>query len=131
MLNYVMILMIVCAFASSRIAARKGHNATQWWVIGLVPVFGVMLALMAYDAAPGQAAPRKRAARKAKDAPLRKRPKRCCGHYIPECWGCPFFRRNLFVADPQEAKRGYCEHFKRELTDRPDENGMKIIIEDE
>ena len=126
----VMMLMIVCAFASSHIAARKGRNTVHWWFIGLVPIFGIMLALLMDTGAPGGVTRKKKGARKRKDALPRKRPKRCCGSYIPECWGCPFFRRNLFDPDPHEGKRGYCEHFRRELTEPPDEKGVTIIMDD-
>ncbi len=127
----VMTLMIVGAFVSSHIAARKGRSAVHWWFIGLVPVFGIMLALLMDTGAPAGVTRKERGGRRRKGAPPRKRPKRCCGSYIPECWGCPFFRRNLFDPDPHEGKRGYCEHFRHELTEPPDEDGGTIIVDDE
>ncbi|MHC4592772.1 MAG: hypothetical protein ACYS8L_08775, partial [Planctomycetota bacterium] len=60
----------------------------------------------------------------------RTKPKRCCGSYIPDCFGCPHFRRKLFDPARSEGKKGYCEFFRKDLVDPSREKNSKVAIED-
>ncbi len=126
--------MIVCAalcgFFSAYVAGRKGRNRVAWWFIGaLVPILGVVLSLTASEkrgspasAGLGSASSGRRQGRK--------KPKRCCGSYIPDCFGCLHFRRPLFDPLRAEEKRGYCEFFRKDLVAGPNRKGAKVVIED-
>lgn len=128
---YLIAFQVLCGCFSAFVAGRKGRSRLAWWLMGaLLPVFGVLLSLAA-PAAPG--APRSAAAAtdtKREPSQTRKRPKRCCGSYIPDCFGCPFFRRQLFDSDRSEDKKGYCEFFGRELRDKSKRKGSTVVIED-
>ena len=118
-MEYLIVALALCGFFSAYVAARRGRRPVVWWFVGaLLPVLGVVLAMVLpakppvrqEDAwAPGSPVPSR---------PLR-RPKRCCGFYIPDCCGCPYFRRHLF--DPARAGRtkGRCEFFGKDLDEVP------------
>lgn len=114
---YLVVVQILCGFFSAYVAGRKGRSRVAWWFIGaLLPVAGVVLALLAGDkersegsAAAVTHAPSEAALRR------RRRPKRCCGSYIPDCLGCPYFRRPLFSQNPRPNLRGTCQYFGIDL----------------
>ena len=128
-MSYVIAFQVLCGFFSSYVAGRKGRARLRWWLVGaLVPVFGVMLSLLAPDAEAGSGPATvggKEGRRRS-----RKRPKRCCGSYIPDCQGCSFFRRHLFDPDPSEDKKGYCRFYGKDLTEASGPRGPAVTIED-
>jgi hypothetical protein len=105
---------VFCGLFCAFLAARSGHSRLFWGLVGcLVPVAGVGLCLHETRRAlrpPSQ--PANRIAGTGGDT--RKRPERCCGRYIPECWGCPHFRRRLF-GGAAEGSKGRCAFFGRDL----------------
>lgn len=121
---------VLVGFFAAYVAGRKGRNRVFWWFFGtFVPGLGILLAL---------AAPEKPAAVLSESAPwerpsagrARSRPKRCCGSYMPDCFGCAHFRRHLFDPDPAEDKKGYCTFFGKHLLGVRREEGAKVVIED-
>jgi hypothetical protein len=115
---------IFCAF----MALRKERSPLLWALIGLVPVVGVIAVIVV---SPARAADK--AAARPKDRPHPPaRPKRCCGRYIPDCRGCPYFRRALFQSDKQkdEGRVGHCEFFDRNLYDDQSNEGPEILFEE-
>jgi len=127
---YAIVCAAVCGFFAAFVGGRKGRNRVAWWFIGaLLPVLGVVLSLLV---------PEKRAAAVAVQPgatggagrPGRRKPKRCCGSYIPDCFGCLHFRRPLFEPVHAEDKKGYCELFRKDLMAGSDRKGAKVVIED-
>jgi len=53
--------------------------------------------------------------RRGKPARPPRRPRRCRGRYIPDCQGCPYFRRPLFTDHPPENLKGQCTYFGEDL----------------
>jgi hypothetical protein len=109
---YVVVLQILCGCFAAFVAARKGRSPLLWGLLGVVlPVVGVALALVlpTVQASAGSAGGGRTAQRR------RVRPKRCRGSYIPDCFGCPHFRRVLFDAEPSAGKKGFCEFFAADL----------------
>jgi hypothetical protein len=115
---------VFCAF----LAARKRRRPLVWGLVGMVPVLGVVAALLVPRAAParhaGKGSPRQRS--------MPPRPKRCCGHYIPDCRGCPYFRRALFQSDRQkeDGRVGHCEFFDRDLYEQDADTGVEIVFDE-
>ena len=60
-----------------------------------------------------------------------KRPKRCCGSYIPDCEGCPYFKKALFESSPNSVKKGECRFFNRDLVIKPPERHNRVIMEED
>jgi hypothetical protein len=127
---YLIIVQIVCGFFSAFVAGRKGRNQVAWWFIGaLVPVAGVVLSYLVSDI--DAAEPLPQAGFPSKQASRRpERPKRCCGSYIPDCLGCPYFRRQLFSSERADGLRGHCEYFDKDLRDRRVEGGSEAVVEE-
>ena len=113
-MHYFLAFQILCGFFSAHVAGRKGRSRPRWWCVGaLLPVVGVALALIVDQPrgyGPDLEAP-------ATGGEALHRPRRCSGEFIPDCLGCPYFRRRLFGSDGADAVRGYCEFFARELLD--------------
>jgi hypothetical protein len=110
-MHYLIVVQLFCAFFCAFLAGRSGRSRVFWWLVGaLVPVLGVAVCLWE-TRAPAEGPGREGA------GPVtgRSRPKRCCGRYIPECWGCPHFRRHLFSTD-SEGSKGHCAFYGRDLT---------------
>lgn len=130
MVHYFVVLQIICGFFSAFVAGRKGRRRATWWLIGaLLPVVGVVLALLAEPVrseAPGQAGRRQQPA----PSRPRRRPTRCCGCYIPDCQGCPHFRRRLFASRQTSGDRGFCEYYNRDLVDAEQRDGAGVAVED-
>ena len=115
---------VFCGF----LAARKNRSPVAWALIGLVPVVGVLAAIVVPRAEPRPAG-RRTEPSLPRSLP---RPKRCCGRYIPDCRGCPYFRRALFQTDEQKdrGRVGYCEFFEKDLLEQEESEGPEILFED-
>jgi hypothetical protein len=119
-MDYVIVTLALCGFFSAYVAARKGRSPVAWWLVGaLLPVIGVVLCLAVppkaaadpqEEWAPGAPAPHH----------ALRRPRRCCGYYIPDCCGCPYFRRHLFDSVRAERSKGRCEFFGKDLEEAPE-----------
>ena len=122
---------ILCGGCSAFVAARKGRNPIFWWLVGtLVPIFGVVLSLAVAPADHARVSSRPRQGSGEPVREKRRIPKRCCGSYIPDCLGCPFFRRQLFATGRREGTKGFCEHLQKELRSEPKRRGSRVTIED-
>lgn len=110
---YLFALQALCGGFCAYVAHRKGRNPYLWAAAGaLIPVLGVVLCLMASETgAPSSSESTGRSRRLP-------RPRRCCGRFIPDCRGCPYFRRPLFREDAPPRERGYCEFYHRELLEK-------------
>ncbi|NLW50120.1 MAG: hypothetical protein GXY85_04655 [Candidatus Brocadiaceae bacterium] len=117
-MDYLIVTSALCGFFSAFVAGRKGRSPVAWWFVGaLLPGVGCLLSL----AVPARAAVQD-------DAPwpdaappaARRRPARCCGRFLPDCYGCPHFRRRLFAPEDGERSRGRCEFYGKELEEVPD-----------
>lgn len=127
---YLMVCAVLCGLFSAFVAGRKGRNRIAWWFIGtLLPILGVVLSL---TVAEKRAAPSAGQGGRAGATTRRGRgkPKRCCGSYIPDCFGCPHFRRALFDPARAEDKKGYCGLFRRDLIAEPARKNTQVAIED-
>jgi len=127
-MEYFVGFQILCGFFSAFVAARKGRSAGVWWFIGaLLPVVGVVLSLTTtpVDVRP-VAQEEKPSARR---SPLR-RASRCCGAYIADCRGCPYFRRRLFGAEEDDGTVGYCEFYGRDLEEKSSKGASRVTFED-
>jgi hypothetical protein len=119
-MDYVIIALALCGFFSAYVAVRKGRNPVAWWLVGaFLPVVGPVLSLTVppklpadeeEEWAPGAPVPHR---------PVR-RPKRCCGFYIPDCCGCPHFRRQLFDSTRTEHAKGRCDFYGKDLETSPE-----------
>jgi len=119
-MNYLIVLFALCGFFSAYVAGRKGRNPLAWWFVGaLLPVIGPILSL----AVPPKSLADRESAR-GPGGPARRRPpprpKRCCGEYMPDCRGCPYFRRQLFDPSRAERTKGRCEFFGKDLEEAPE-----------
>ena len=128
-MHYFIAFQILCGCFSAYVARRKGLNPVSWGLAGaLLPVFGVVLAVAvsgsssAAESLPGTGHRR--------PASPPRRPRRCCGSYLPDCFGCPFFRRQLFARDQAKDKKGYCEYYRKDLVDESRETGSEVHVED-
>jgi hypothetical protein len=112
-MHYLIVFQILCGFFAAYVASRKARSPVLWWFAGtFLPVVGVVWALLVSDAVPG-GAPRTGG----RSGPGRsKRPKRCCGEFLPDCRGCPHFRRRLFRSE-QDGDPGYCEFYEKTLSE--------------
>jgi len=131
-MHYLIVFQILCGCLSAFAAGRKGRNRTLWWAIGaFVPLFGVLIALMVPEAGAGLRAPRNRRGRiEEVQADRRSRPRRCRGSYIPDCQGCPYFRRPLFDADPQPHKKGTCTFLGKELWEESAQDDSAVTVDE-
>ncbi len=113
-MHYLIVFQILCGFFAAYVASRKARSPVLWWFAGsFLPVVGVVWVLLVSQAVPG-GAPRTGGC----SGPDRqKRPKRCCGEFLPDCRGCAYFRRRLFRSE-QEGDRGYCEFYQKTLSER-------------
>lgn len=131
-MHYLIAFQVLCGCFSAFAAGRKGRRPAIWWFIGaLIPVFGVVLSLAVPDSPASRPATATGAGGKTVRARrARAKPKRCCGSYIPDCFGCPHFRRKLFDPSRSKGKKGYCEFFLKDLMDPSRERNSKVAIED-
>jgi hypothetical protein len=116
---------LLCGLFACFVAKAKNRSATLWLLLGaILPILGVVIILILSP----------------KDAPLseekdsseqkpKRRPKRCCGSYLPDCHGCPYFSRPLFDNSYNENKKGRCEFFGRDLYEEPEERKSSVRIE--
>jgi len=132
-MEYFVAFQLLCGCFAGFVASRKDRGWFVWFLLGtFVPVFGVIAALLANEPAtePAEENWTQELERKTKNRKL-KPPKRCCGRYIPDCQGCPYFRKPLFDPTYSGSKKGYCELFEKELIDNQKKKGVKITIEEE
>jgi hypothetical protein len=131
-MEYVIAFQLLCGCFAGYVASQKHRNWFWWFLVGtLVPVAGVLIALTVEDA---RTAERGRGPRRASEETQQpKRPKRCCGRYIPDCQGCPYFSRPLFDPsfDKETEKKGYCRFFKKDLVQREEKEKQHVFIRDE
>jgi hypothetical protein len=127
-MQYLIAFQLLCGCFSAFVAGRKGRNRLAWWVVGaLVPVFGVLLSLMVPEATgiPVVRPGRKRRERHPRKPPAR--PKRCRDSYVPDCQGCPYFRRPLFDAERTAGKKGTCTFFGNDLVEQPAQDESHVV----
>jgi len=119
---YFLIVQVLCGFFSAFVAARKGREPVRWWFVGaLLPVVGVVLSLKAEEANADEPVTLGAPASPAKSKG-RVRPSRCCRSYIPDCLGCPYFRRRLFSGEQRDGLKGRCQYFDIDLVEEPSRN---------
>jgi hypothetical protein len=131
-MEYLVAFQLLCGCFAGYVASRKERNWFAWFLIGaLVPVFGVIAALLVDE--PATESPEDDWTEKLEETKKRKLkpPKRCCARYIPDCQGCPYFRKPLFDPTYSGSKKGYCELFEKDLIDSQEDKGAKITIEEE
>jgi hypothetical protein len=130
-MQYLLVFQFLCGCFSAFVAGRKGRSRLGWWLIGaLVPFFGLLLSLMVGAARP-EAAQGQRTDRpeRAAHRPTG-RPKRCTGIYMPDCLGCPHFRRRLFDSEPRDGAKGTCTYFGRVLDQEPTRADSQVAIDE-
>ena len=130
---YLAAFQVLCGGFCAFVAVRKGRSPVFWWLVGTVlPVVGVVLSLTVAPAERTRVAARGRRGSREPAGKERRIPRRCCGSYIPDCLGCPFFRRRLFPASPREDSntKGFCEHLHKELRAEPERRGFRVTMED-
>ena len=126
---HVMVFQLLCGCFSAFVAGKKGRSRLAWFAVGLlVPIIGVALAWWVSPPQPSrEVSGRGRVA----GAPvLRRPPKRCNGSYISDCLGCPHFAKPLFDATYSGPRRGQCELFGRELVDKGEREGSRVLFDD-
>ncbi len=127
---YVIVFLLACGLITGLTAHFKGENIFEWGLTGIfLPIIGILLLIT------GHKPPHKRKkgtdGRHAKKK-VRKRPKRCCGSYIPDCEGCPFFQKSLFADNTvQTGKKGDCLFYHRELKDDHHQKRSRVIMEED
>ncbi len=127
-LSYILVFQIACGISALLIAQRKGRNRPAWLAAGtFLPVIGLALILVLKPLKARKQAARGKQRNKARMRP----PKRCCGSYIPDCEGCPYFVRVLFEEEVIEGKKGDCRFYGRELTVETDTRRNRVVIEEE
>ena len=127
-MSYLIAFQLLCGCFAGYVASQKGRNWFFWFLAGLVvPVLGVVLAvIVARPRRPSAEGERPRAGTEA--ARERRPPSRCCGSYIPDCQGCPYFRKPLFDPTYSGTRKGLCEFFHKELKEPPPAKGTKITL---
>jgi len=111
---YLIAALILSGVAAGYVAGRKGRSRIAWGVVGvLLPVLGVLLCVAMPARGDGEGSRQAGAARKPRP---RRRPRRCCGAWIPDCHGCDWFHRELFRSSETSDSAGYCEYYDRQLT---------------
>jgi hypothetical protein len=127
-MEYFLAFQLLCGLFAAFVAARKGRSALVWFALGLLlPIVGVVLALRARPPRVRTEGPR---ASVDEAASQRQPPRRCCGSYIPDCLGCPFFTRPLFDPSYEGPKKGYCQHFENVLVEEGDREGSPAVSEE-
>jgi len=127
-MEYLVAIQLLCGSFAAYVASRKNRNRFLWFLLGLaVPVGGVLMALIVGK---GQRTPGKGVeSPDVAEAEPRRPPKRCCGSYIPDCRGCPYFTRPLFDPSYGGRRKGYCELFEKELIEEAGARQAKIAAE--
>jgi hypothetical protein len=83
-----------------------------------LPVLGVVAVMLAGRKEDGTST-----AGTSKGKDRRTRPSRCCGEFLPDCRGCPYFRRRLFRSEDGDAV-GYCTFYDRILRENRPRDGQ-------
>ena len=136
LLAYFLALQVFCGCFAAYAAAKQGRNWAAWFVVGMaLPVVGVLLALVVSReprARTGRVSPGSGARGKAGPSPGRRRPKRCCGSYIADCQGCPYFRRRpLFDSSSEDSCKGHCQYFRKPLAEENGSKPERVVAEGE
>lgn len=130
-MEYLVAFQLLCGCFAGYVASHKGRGWFAWFLLGaLVPIAGVIAVLLVEE--PSEEPPEEDWTDELKEARKRKLkpPKRCCARYIPDCQGCPYFRKPLFDPTYTGSKKGYCELFEKELIEGQKDKGVKITIEE-
>jgi hypothetical protein len=123
-MEYFFAFQVLSGFFAAFLASRKSRSTLGWFAIGmLVPLAGVIVAWKISPSRP--LSPSKPSHRKKTLRP----PKRCCGHYIPGCQGCPFFEKPLFDRTYQGERKGYCKFYNKDLLDQRDKKSASASAE--
>lgn len=115
-MEYLIAFQLLCGAFGAYLARRKNRSVVLWFgIAAVVPVAGVVLALVVGKAGRTEAkkAKRKKGEHGGKNRP--RRPRRCNGSYISDCRGCPYFYRPLFDTTYDENHKGRCRFYDREL----------------
>jgi hypothetical protein len=128
-MEYLIAFQLLCGCFAAFVAGRRSRSRAAWWFVGaLLPVAGVVLALTAsHPGAAGSSGPAHSASEPRKPAG---RPRRCCGSYIPDCLGCPYFRRPLFDGEGSSQKKGTCTLLGTDLTLEPQPRGSSVTVDE-
>jgi len=128
-MEYFLAIQLLSGLFAAFVAARKGRGALAWFALGLLlPVVGVVLALRV---GPLRARAEHTGPGLQEAAAQRQAPRRCCGSYIPDCQGCPFFTRPLFDPSYEGPKKGYCQHFEKVLVEQGGREGSHAVSEEQ
>jgi hypothetical protein len=112
--NLLVALMLISGVAAGYVAGRKGRSRIAWAAIGTaLPLLGVLLCIAVPERGAGDDSRQTGAARKPRP---RRRPRRCCGSWIPDCQGCDWYHRELFTSSETSDSAGYCEYYGRKLS---------------
>lgn len=118
-MHYLIVFQVLCGFFAAHVASRNGRNAVGWWFAGaLLPVLGVVAVMLAGRKEGGTSM-----AGTSTGKDRRVRPSRCCGEFLPDCRGCPYFRRRLFRSEDGDAV-GYCTFYDRILRENRPRDGQ-------
>ncbi len=130
LIRYVLVFQLLCGALAAFVARRKGRSGLFWLLAGTcLPVIGVVLALA--SKAGGKRGRAKRPVGESRPQKKKRPPKRCCGRYIPDCEGCPFFQRLLFDEQPVDGRKGKCRRYNRDLKVNTDRKRNRVIMEEE
>lgn len=135
-MEYLLAFQVLCGCFAAYVTARQGRNWLAWFAVGmLLPVVGVVLALSAAKEHLGRKATARRILwgktdKLAEGAP--RRPRRCRGSYIPDCQGCPYFRRNpLFEPGDDGPRKGYCRYYRQALVENDGSAAGDVPVDEE
>ncbi|MFP4027987.1 MAG: hypothetical protein ACLFWL_09365 [Candidatus Brocadiia bacterium] len=127
-MEYILAFQLLCGFFSAFLAVRKHRSLTGWFAIGLlVPVAGV---IFAWVIGPYSLKDSQKQSDMPTEKPAGKRPKRCCGYYVPDCQGCPYFEKPLFDKSFEGDRKGRCRFYGRVLEQNEEEKKSRAIVED-
>ncbi len=118
-MHYLIVFQVLCGFFAAHVASRNGRNPVGWWFAGaLLPVLGVVAVMLTGRKEDGTST-----AGTSTGKDRRTRPSRCCGEFLPDCRGCPYFRRRLFRSEDGDAV-GYCTFYDRILRENRPRDGQ-------
>ena len=112
---YLIAGLILSGLAAGYVAGRKGRSRIAWAAVGtFLPGLGILLSIAVPER--GGTDDSQEAGVGSRKSPPRRRPRRCCGSWIPDCQGCDWFHRELFRSSETTDAAGYCEYYGRRLT---------------
>jgi len=111
---YLIAGLILSGLVAGYVAGRKGRSRIAWMAVGMfLPGLGILLSIAVPERGDADGSPEGGAP--ARKAHVRRRPRRCCGSWIPDCQGCDWFHRELFRSSQTTDSVGYCEYYGRRL----------------